>query len=219
MKTPTRFHAALDIGALESNFPARESLVNAILKLAPQSPLFINNVVMQQAVSMLGTTFTTLKTAGNTRAASAKQHKNDVSAEAEARGANDRALLLVKTLAENGATNANDLASMALSPIHLGKSTGTTLPLVPPESIDIAMGKKGHGKVKVAAHETGTTRHRYAAEMSPDPIGATTWSALPGTGKSRRLTGKSGTSVWVRFALIRGQQQSDWSTPVLVTFP
>ena len=35
----------------------------------------------------------------------------------------------------------------------------------------------------------------------------------------RRLSGKSGTSVWVRFALMHGQLQSDWSAPVLVTFP
>jgi hypothetical protein len=57
------------------------------------------------------------------------------------------------------------------------------------------------------------------AEMSPDPIGPSTWAVIPGTGKSRRLTGKSGTSVWVRFALVHGQIQSDWSNPVLVTFP
>jgi hypothetical protein len=55
--------------------------------------------------------------------------------------------------------------------------------------------------------------------MSPDPIGPSTWAVIPGTGKSRRLTGKSGTSVWVRFALVHGQLQSDWSNPVLVTFP
>jgi hypothetical protein len=63
---------------------------------------------------------------------------------------------------------------------------------------------------------TGTTRQFFDAQSSPD---GTTWTDLPGTGKTRDLTGKSGTFVWVRFALLRGQQQSPWSAPVQVTFP
>jgi hypothetical protein len=216
MKAPSRFHASLDLASLESNLAAREALINAILKLAPQSPLYANTP-MQQAVATLGSTFTTFKSAGTTSAASAKQHKLDVAAEVAAKADNDRALLLVKSLAENGAKSADDIASMAFTPLHPGRTPNVAL--LPPDSIDITMGKKGHGKVKVAAHETGSTRHRYAAEMSPDPIAANTWTVIPGTGKSRRLTGKSGTSVWVRFALVHGQQQSDWGTPVLVTFP
>lgn len=46
-----------------------------------------------------------------------------------------------------------------------------------------------------------------------------TWSGLAGGGKSRKLSGKSGTSMQVRFALVRGQLQSPWSQPVVVTFP
>jgi hypothetical protein len=172
--------------------------------------------MVQQAVGVLGTSFTTLKAAGTTAAASGKQHKIDVAAEAAALGDNDRALIVVKTLTEASAKSPADIASMALPPL-VGKPAAPAMVL--PDSIDVAMGRKGHGKAKVAAHELGTTKRRYAAEMSPDPIGANTWVALPGTGKSRRLSGKSGTSVWVRFALVSGQLQSDWSTPVLVTFP
>ena len=216
MKTiPARFRAELDINALVANLAARETLINSILKLAPQSLLYTNPMV-QQAVATLAATFGTLKTASTTSAASAKQHKIDAAAEAAALGDNDRALLLVKSLTENGAKSADDIKSMAFVPL-VGRPLAP--PMVPPDSIDVTMGKKGHGKVKVAAHELGTTKRRYAAEMSPDPIGPATWAPLPGTGKSRRLTGKSGTSVWVRFALVRGQLQSDWSTPVLVTFP
>ena len=91
-------------------------------------------------------------------------------------------------------------------------------PLVPP-TVDVVLGRKGGGKARVSVHETGKTRRRYAAQSSPDPVGPGTWSPLPGAGKSRRLSGKSGTSVWVRFALMHGQEQSDWGTPVLVTLP
>jgi hypothetical protein len=71
------------------------------------------------------------------------------------------------------------------------------------------------GVAKVTVPEPG----RFVAQQSPDPIGPTTWSPLPGTGKSRTVTGVSGTKVWVRFARVRAQLQSDWSTPVLVTIP
>ncbi len=51
-------------------------------------------------------------------------------------------------------------------------------------------------------------------------IGSGPWTALPGTGKSRKLLGyASGTKLWVRFAAVRRGLQSAWSTPVLVTIP
>ena len=67
----------------------------------------------------------------------------------------------------------------------------------------------------------GYTKRRvtWAVEMSPDPVGPGTWVAAPGVGNGRTFTGVSGTKVWVRYAMIRGAQQSAWSTPVLVTFP
>ena len=74
-------------------------------------------------------------------------------------------------------------------------------------------------QLRVSAHEIGRMRRRYATQSSPDPVGPDTWSPLPGTGKSRTITGKSGTSVWVRFALVHEELQSEWSTPVLVTLP
>ena len=92
-------------------------------------------------------------------------------------------------------------------------------PLVPPESIDIRLPNKLRGQFTASAHEIGRTQWQYAAEWSPDPVGESTWSPLPGYGKARKVTGPSGTKVWVRFARVRGQSQSAWGTPVLVTIP
>ena len=47
----------------------------------------------------------------------------------------------------------------------------------------------------------------------------TSFSSLPGNGRSRKLSGASGTKVWVRFARVFRNQQSAWSAPVLVAFP
>ena len=73
------------------------------------------------------------------------------------------------------------------------------------------------GKIRVRVHETGSIRHQYVAQQSVD---GTTWTALGvGLGKSRMVTGATGAKVWVRFATVRGQLESDWCTPVLVTLP
>jgi hypothetical protein len=216
MRRPSnRFHAELDLTQLGADHAARQALIDAILELAPKSSIYLNNPTVQQAVAALGTTLATVKSAGATVAATAKQYKIDLAAETAAIQANDRALLLVKNLSENFATSAGDLASMAFNAVLPKPSFA----LAPPVSVDITMGKRGHGNLKVSAHQVGTTRRHYMVETSPDPIGPNSWTLVPGTGKSRRLTGKSGTSLWVRFALVRGQGQSDWGTPVLVTFP
>jgi hypothetical protein len=69
----------------------------------------------------------------------------------------------------------------------------------------------------VSVHETGKTRRKYVAQESVDGI---TWTALGvGQGKTRVVTGASGAKIWVRFATVRGEVQSDWCTPVLVTIP
>jgi hypothetical protein len=59
--------------------------------------------------------------------------------------------------------------------------------------------------------------HRFVAPSSLDginylPLGVT-------HGKTRAVTGPSGTKVWVRFARVRGGLQSAWSVPILVTIP
>jgi hypothetical protein len=89
------------------------------------------------------------------------------------------------------------------------------LPPAPPPSLDVKTPVKGHGKIMVSAHETGPTRQQYVAQESADGL---TWTQLGlGRGKMRTITGAIGTKVWVRMATIRGELQSDWCTPVLVT--
>lgn len=75
--------------------------------------------------------------------------------------------------------------------------------------------KKGYADISVS--EPAGPQGRYYAEWSPDPIG--TWTRLPGTGRSRRVTGASGTKVWVRFARVRGSIESGWSEPQLIVIP
>jgi hypothetical protein len=89
---------------------------------------------------------------------------------------------------------------------------GTPPPV--PGAIDSRPPARGHGKLLLSVHETGSTRYQYVAEQSADGI---TWSQLGvGRGKTRTLTGASGTKVWVRFATVRGQLQSDWLSALVI---
>jgi hypothetical protein len=50
-------------------------------------------------------------------------------------------------------------------------------------------------------------------------LDGTNYTPLTGHGKQRTVTGAPGTKVWVRFATVRGELQSPWCTPVLITLP
>jgi hypothetical protein len=205
-------HVLLDMSILDADEKARDELVAAIDKNAPSSPIYANNPVVQAQVAAVKATNTAYKTAVGVAAASGKQHATDVAAAGVARVAADKAIRLLADLTEHDAQTEAEIKTMAFD-AYTGKP-----PAPPLESpvVDIELGKKNSGKAKASAHETGRTHQKYAAESSLDGI---TWSPLTGSGKSRRLAGKSGTTIWVRFALQRGALQSAWSNPVQITFP
>jgi hypothetical protein len=208
-------HVVLDLNELNKDVKKQQELVASVMKMAPQSPLYANTAIAAE-VANLGKVQTTYVTAVQTAAASGKQHVSDVTSAGIAQIAVNKSLNLLRTLIENGAVTEADVQSMAFV-ASAGKPPAPAL--VPPESIDVKLGKKGSGKATVSAHELGTTRRSYAAQMSPNPITPASWVALTGAGKSRKLSGPSGTQVWVQFALMRGSLLSAWSTAVLVTFP
>ena len=216
MRVHNIFRVLLDLHLLDRDEKTRADVVGAILKQAPQSQLFKNSPAIQAEVQNLSTTYDTFNQSGSKAAASKAQHTSDVAAHDEARQENNKSLSLLRTLAENGATSMKDLTDMAFV-AYQGKPPAP--PIEPPQVVLPKLGKKGSGKAEAVVQETGRTRQRYAAQWSPDPITPTSWDGLPGSGKSRKLTGKSGTSVWVRFALVRAGKQSDWSVPILITFP
>jgi hypothetical protein len=207
-----QFHAQLSIAALNQNDQARDDLVAAILKLAPTSPLYANPAIKAE-IGVMGATWKAYKDAGKTSAQSAKQHKTDVAAKASVRNANNKSIQPLRTLAESNAASLDDLESLALK-AYEGRPPA---PSMAGPVLDVVLGRKNSGRATVKAHEMGATRHRYMAESSGDPIG--TWSVLVGAGKARKLVGKPGDKVWVRFAVQYRGQQGEWSTPVLVVLP
>jgi hypothetical protein len=212
----TRYHAELDFSRLDDT--DRHQLVAGIALVAPQSPLVINNVGMQTCLAALIKQDAALVTANATVNDDRQKLRTDVAAEATTRGELDGGIRTFATFAENGAASAADLHTVGL--VARTPTPTKKLPPAAPAGIDTILPKTGHGQAKVSAQETGTTRQQFVAESSPDPVGPATWTPLGvGHGKTRVVTGASGTKVWVRFAMVRGQLQSDWNTPTLITIP
>jgi hypothetical protein len=213
VQTNSKLHIELDFAQL--NDTDRANLLAGIQQLGPQSPLFAANPIIQTAVASLGQAGAALKTAEDAVTVDESKLQLDKVARDDARAKFDKALVLLKNLVENDAHTEADVTSMSFK---LRGPKASKSPLTAPQGILVRLGKV-HGQFTVSAKDTGTQKH-YAAEISPDPVGPASWTGLPGSGKARTVTGyKSGMVVWVRFATLSKQQQSDWCTPVSVTVP
>jgi hypothetical protein len=208
-----RYVASLNLSTLDD--ADMHTLVSDIKQVAPTCPLILASPPMQASVTALGTKDTALAKANVAVATDKQTLKTDIATEAVTRADLQGELRTYSAL----------LASLAKSPADVHAAGLTPQPPRPPKNQPPAVPtsiinkppKTGHGTTKVVVEETGPTRHQFTAQQSLD---GTTWSALgAGFGRTRSVTGPSGTKVWVRFAMVRGQLQSDWSTPVLVTIP
>jgi len=208
-----RFLAALEISKLTDE--EVHVVVGNIKVASATSTLVLASPAMQASVAALLTKDATLAKA-NTAVDNDKQTlRIDIAAEATARADVHGELRSYETLLTNGAKSPADVHAGGLTsaPPRPPQNQAPTVPT----SVATKIPKVGHGKATVSVEESGTTRHLFVAEQSVDGV---TWTGLGvGYGKSRVVTGASGAKIWVRFAMVRGQLQSDWSTPVLVTIP
>jgi hypothetical protein len=209
-----RHLVALNFSELDDT--GRHNLVTGVQQSAKNSALVQGNPAMQATIAALGQSDDTLKQANVTVAQDKQKLSADLAAETTARGAVDGDLRTLIAQTQGTAKTPADVISVGLpyrSPVVAKKG-------VPDAPLNLVqkIPKRGHGRVTVSVEDATSPRLDYVAEWSPDPIG--TWSQLgTGLGKTRLVTGASGTKIWVRFAALRGQAQSEWSTPVLVSIP
>jgi hypothetical protein len=214
-KTIPKEHVELSFKELRD--ASRHSLAASIAQMAPSSPLYANTSI-QASVAALAKKDAALAQSNATVENDKKKLTADTAVETVARSAFDGELTNLVTLTETTATSPADVASMALKPQVRGPSQRGVVPPVP-SGIDVKYPKKGHGTATGTVQAPKRADWHFAVEASPNPPTATSWSLLVGTGKTRTLTGPSGTQMWLRAARVRGQLQSDWCTPVLVTIP
>ncbi len=188
-------------------------LAGRIKLVAGTSKLCQQNPAMAASAAAIVTKAAALATENQTVADDKSKLHTDIASEAVARTDLVAEFRTYATWATNGALNAADIHGAGLMSRDLSTPT---LPPATPGSIDI-LPTKMHGKIRVSVHETGSTRHQYVAQQSVD---GNNWTPLGiGHGKTRTLSGTTGAKIWVRFAMVRGELQSDWCTPVLVTIP
>jgi len=210
-KVVSRWRAALNTRLLTD--ASRGTTLAAIQKVAPQSTL-LNNPAIAACYAALVTKGATLATNVAGAAAAKQQLVITVNLRDLSRSDFDMALLALASLVESNAKSADDLTGMGFTLFSAAKASRT--PPDPPVGALIVRTGQAHGKLRVSVPKVGNPG-RFAAEGASSPNGP--WTVLPGTGRQRKLAGPTGTQQWVRFATIRYGMQSDWCTPVAVTFP
>jgi hypothetical protein len=207
-----QYLAALDFSKLDDN--GVHELIANIEQVAPESPLVAGNPLIQASLAALlqrddEHTGWIAKVADDRQ-----QLRTDLAHEAQSRTLLHGELRSYVSLLVGAAQSPADLAVAGVPPAS--PRPPRNQPPEVPQHIDVKPPSRGRGKTVVSVHETGE-RRQYVAEQSIDGIHYTPLGVS--RGKTRTVTGPSGTQVWVRFAMVRGPLQSDWSTPVIVTIP
>jgi hypothetical protein len=208
-----RYLAALELSTMTD--PEIHTLAGNIGLAAKTSALVAASPQMQASVALIATKDATFTGTNKAVADDHTKMRVDIATDAQARTDIVGEIRTYATFVAGGAKSPADVHLAGLPPRQ--PPTPRNTPPTVPQSLATDTPKKGHGKIGVSVEETGPTRHQFVAQQSAD---GTTWTQLGvGLGKTRVVTGASGTKVWVRFAMVRGGMQSDWCTPILVTIP
>ena len=197
--------------------PERHAIATNVAQMAPTSALYAGSPSIQASVASLAKKDTALSQSNTTVVNDRQKLKADIEVETAARADFDTELHTLSTLTGNGAKTTADIAAVGLKAYVPPPVTKGAPPV--PTGIDVKYPVKGHGKAITSVQMPKGAHWQSVVQWSPDPYGPTTWSTLVGTGKVRTLTGASGTKMWVRAARVRGEVQSDFCTPVLITIP
>jgi hypothetical protein len=212
-RVPKRYRSKLDISHFTDD--NRHGLVDGIKKNAPGSSIYKGSPAVQTCVDNIGKKGDALRSANTVVAEDKSKLKADLGDEAEKRSDLDGEVRTLVALVANEAQSAADVQAVGLpyeDPVPVVKKN----PPEAPSGIDVKYPKKGHGKATTSAKFTGKGRPQFNAETSLD---GTNYTAITGHGKTRTLTGAPATKIWIRYATVRGELQSPWCTPVLVTLP
>jgi hypothetical protein len=208
-----QYHVLLDINTLDD--AQLHTVAGDIGGASTTSVLVLNYAEMQTTVATVGTKDVALTKASKQVDIDRNNLRLSIASEALARAELRRSIRTFATQATEHAKSPAEIQGAGLHPRPPVTQT-TQVPDAPASLIEKPP-KRGHGKTTVVAEDPGPTRHAFVAEQSTDGV---TFSQLGvGHGKTREVTGPSGTKVWVRFAIVHRGAQSPWSTVLLVTIP
>jgi hypothetical protein len=207
-----RYDVLRDINTLDDQ--GLHLLAGDIGGASTTSTLVVNYPTMQATVAAISDKDVALARAGRQVEAARNALRLCLATEALARAELRREIRAFAVLAGNHGRSAAEIREAGLC---RPPEPGSTWAPSPPPSVLERAPRKGHGKTTVIAEDPGPNRHDFVAEQSTD---GETWRQLgTGHGKTRVVTGPSGTQVHVRFATVRWGRRSPWSEPLLLTIP
>ncbi len=209
-----RFAPALELSTASD--PGLHTIAGDITLAAKTSALVAGSPAMQASVAAIATKDAALTADNHTVADDQAKLRIDTASEAVSRSALVAEIRTFATLVTGVAKSYADVHVAGLPPggPRPARNTPPTVPLI----INNKPPRTGHGKTTVSVGDLDADKRDFAAQQSVD--GGTTWTQLGvGHGKTRVVTGPSGTKVMVRFAMVRSGLMSDWSVPITVTIP
>jgi len=209
-----RFPPTLELSTTSD--PDLHTLAGNIALAAKTSALVAASPPMQASVAAIATKDAALTTNNQLVADDHTKLRIDTASETVARTALVGAIRTYATLVTGDAKSDTDVHAAGLPP--LGPREPRNTPPTVPVIINNKPPKTGHGKTTVSVGDLDADKREFVAQQSLD--GGTTWSQLGvGHGKTRVVTGPSGTKVMVRFAMVRSGLISDWSVAITITIP
>ena len=209
-----RFTPTLDLS--DTDDAGLRGIAGDIALAAKTSALVAASAPMQASVAAIATKDAALGANNQIVADDQTKLRVDVASEAVSRSNLVAEIRTYATLVSGAAKSYADVHAAGLPPSgpRQPRNTPPTIPII----INNKPPKTGHGRTTVSVGDLGAEKRDFVAQQSLD--GGATWTQLGvGHGKTRVVTGASGTKVMVRFAMVRSGLQSDWSVPVTVTIP
>jgi hypothetical protein len=199
----------VNLGLSRLGIDGRKKLLSVIAQAAPQSGLYSADPVLKDAADKVIESGAGLEAAEKTLNGAEQSAVTAKSGLVAAQELFDKDLLFFKSAAETKCKTEKELNDLGFN----RRSRAASVPLSAPEAIVAKPGKE-KGSMIVRAKRVGSIS-TYAAEISADPIGPSTWQAIPGSGGRRMLAGYvSGARYWVRFKALRANEESPWSEAV-----
>ena len=216
MKRSAKFLVHIQLNTTLLTPTLRAGLVASITRNAPSSDLYKKEPAVQSTVTDLTALEAGFTTANAAVAAAQAYLTLQEQLCADAGAALDRGLILLKGLVENKATTPGEVKEIGFA---VREPSSKADLLVAPDWVD-ATSSRTHGRFTVTVRDA-LHRVHFAAQMSLEPIGPSTWIDLPGIGRRRKVVSgyPPGTRVWVRFAALLGQDRGAWGPPVSVVVP
>jgi hypothetical protein len=189
----------------------RVQIASVIGQFAPKSTLYQTNASLKQAADDIIAAGADLDAKIKAKEAAKQTYLTAVGAEATSQRAFDNTAGVFKAQAQIFCKTAQDAQNLGCN----RKVKRPKVALTGDLKIDA---KPGADLGSILLHVTRIPGlEKYVAEISVNPMTATSWQPLPGTTARRKLLGLvSGQQYWIRFCTERGTDRSSWSEPVPV---